>query len=162
MGSAATHLLSASNRWPSGLWINARPALLLLKMEMGTRDNIATGLVEEGAFIPLPSSGKFNDSSRNTLCHTIARVQFTNLFGIGVCIGLVYCHHQRCEDSITNLQTNSLLAWTLEGSSAAYYEGRQEIESSKGSYDQKKQEDLWERTISTIAAGNKKKKKGDV
>ena len=49
VGSAATHLLSARNCWPSGLWINARPAHLLLKMDMGTRDNIVTGLVEEGA-----------------------------------------------------------------------------------------------------------------
>lgn len=40
----------------------------------------------------------------------------------------------------------------VEGISGVYYEGQAEIKSSKDSYDVKKQEDLWEWTVKTIAA----------
>ncbi|KAJ5391519.1 hypothetical protein N7509_007009 [Penicillium cosmopolitanum] len=45
----------------------------------------------------------------------------------------------------------------VEGSSAVYYEGMKVIKSSQVSYDQAKQEDLWEWTISTLASGDKEK-----
>lgn len=45
----------------------------------------------------------------------------------------------------------------IEGSSAAYYEGKKEIKSSKVSYDQTRQEDLWGWTIDTVASGHKER-----
>lgn len=39
----------------------------------------------------------------------------------------------------------------VEGASGVYYEGRREIKSSEASYDETKQEDLWQWTMSTIA-----------
>lgn len=39
----------------------------------------------------------------------------------------------------------------VEGSSGVYYEGQRKIKSSEDSYDEKKQEDLWEWTLKNIA-----------
>jgi NAD(P)-dependent dehydrogenase (short-subunit alcohol dehydrogenase family) len=58
------------------------------------------------------------------------------------------------------------LAWValspdVKGKSGVYYEGRKTIKSSKDSYDEKKQEDLWEWTVKNISTSEEERKKFD-
>lgn len=46
----------------------------------------------------------------------------------------------------------------VEGKSGIYYEGTKEIKSSKDSYDEKKQEDLWQWTINALARSEEEKR----
>jgi hypothetical protein len=46
----------------------------------------------------------------------------------------------------------------VEGKSGTYYEGMKEIKSSTASYDEKKQEDLWQWTTNTLAGSEAEKK----
>ena len=50
----------------------------------------------------------------------------------------------------------------LDGRSGIYYEGRREIRSSEASYDETKQEDLWEWTVKTLARDDGERRKFDL
>ena len=59
-------------------------------------------------------------------------------------------------DAHTQQESGSALAWVatsphVEGVSGVYYDFRKQIRSSKDSYDEKKQDDLWEWTARTIS-----------
>jgi NAD(P)-dependent dehydrogenase (short-subunit alcohol dehydrogenase family) len=56
------------------------------------------------------------------------------------------------------------LAWLavspdVVGTSGKYYEGNKEIKSSKDSYDEKKQDDLWEWTVKNVSISEEERKK---
>ena len=45
----------------------------------------------------------------------------------------------------------------LEGTSGKYFEGRKDIKSTKDSYDEAKQEDLWQWTVNYLAKGDEER-----
>jgi hypothetical protein len=67
----------------------------------------------------------------------------------------------------TPQESGSNLAWLstspeLEGISGAYYEVRKEIKSSKDSYNEEKQEDIWAWTIKNVASSEEEMRRFDI
>ena len=67
----------------------------------------------------------------------------------------------------TTQESGSNLAWLalspdVADKSGLYYEMRQERKSSKDSYDEKKQEDLWEWTVKNTSTSEEERKQFDV
>jgi hypothetical protein len=64
----------------------------------------------------------------------------------------------------TAQESGANLAWLalsldVAGTSGKYYEGKKEIKSSKHSYDEKKQDDLWEWTVKNTSTSEEERKK---
>ena len=64
----------------------------------------------------------------------------------------------------TAQESGGNLAWLavgpdMAGISGKYYEGKKEIKSSLDSYDEKKQDDLWEWTVKNISNSEDERKK---
>jgi hypothetical protein len=66
----------------------------------------------------------------------------------------------------TPQESGANLAWvaldsSVAGTSGKYYEGKKEIRSSKDSYDEAKQDNLWEWTVANISANEEEKQRFD-
>jgi len=67
----------------------------------------------------------------------------------------------RPEESGANL-ARLAIGDDVKGESGVYYEGKKKIKSSKDSYDEKKQEDLWHWTVTTVARNEEERKKFEI